>query len=108
VAGPGGADGPTAYRSGSGGDGGQVVILAGPGGFLNTGTINTSGGSAGGQGGSAGSAGQVTIQQAPPSPPLPVPEPSSLALLTVGGAALAGWRAGWLGRRAKGGHDECH
>jgi hypothetical protein len=36
---------------------------------------------------------------APPPPPPPVPEPSTLALLALGGGALAGWRR-WRKRRA--------
>ncbi len=34
----------------------------------------------------------VAFQLPPPPPPAPVPEPSTLALLALGGIALAGWR----------------
>jgi hypothetical protein len=76
-----------------GGGGGRVLILTGPDGFTNHGTINVAGGIA--VLGNSGEDGTVTISSAP--------EPSTLALLGLGGAlALLDYARRRCRRRAAG------
>ena len=80
----------------SGGGGGRVTILFGPGGFVESGApIDVSGGAGGGVG-TTGSAGVLDIAFVPEL--ARVPEPAILVLLGTGVLGLLGF--GWMRRRA--------
>jgi hypothetical protein len=84
------ANGPTAQRHGAGGGGGRVLIEYGPGGLLNTGVFDVTGGSSPFGVNQPGGIGVVTFS--------PVPEPG-LTLAAAGLAGVVGYE--WRSRRIR-------